>query len=263
LEANAELDWDRVTQPYSLLRRQLRLGAFHKFEAIAERVEDVDATKAVKGSVGLGGEAGALAGAKDGVEPFNYECGMGTLGGMKVRLDAEMQIYGTGDEPDAFAFGHLRRLGNFSESEDAGVEGASAVFTGDGDGDLHVVETEDWHGWRLRGLFCTTRLNFTDRATQALAGSAHFVLQLQIHPKLLGHSEEPSQSDGRIGGDTSPLQDNVVDTGSGDVKTSSKLVSGEVHRLEEFFTKNLTRMNLPIGCRICSLSHRISLAIRN
>jgi hypothetical protein len=121
---------------------------------------------------------------------------------------------------------------------------------------------QNWRGG-LRRFFRAARLNFPDGATQTLTGGAHFVLQLQIHPKFLRHSEEPSQSDSCIGGDTSPLQDNVVDTGSGDVKTSSKLVSGEAHRFEEFLTKNLTRMNLPSGCRIFSLSHRISLAIRN
>src|SRR6202171_3756134 len=78
---------------------------------------------------------------------------MGTLGGSEVRLDTEMKIYGAGDEPNAFSLGHLRRLGDFGEAKDAGVEGARSVFTGDRDGDLHVVDAEDWHACRSLNSF--------------------------------------------------------------------------------------------------------------
>src|SRR6202035_5459793 len=72
-----------------------------------------------------------------------------------------MQVYAAGHEPDAFALGHFRGLGDLGESENARVKGAGAVFAGDGDGDLYVVDVEDWHarnyaaclarrGWILR-----------------------------------------------------------------------------------------------------------------
>src|SRR6266852_8320083 len=59
-----------------------------------------------------------------------------------------MKICTAGYEPNTLALGHLRRLFDFGEAEDAGIEGTSAVFAGDGDGDLHVVDAEDWHACR-------------------------------------------------------------------------------------------------------------------
>jgi hypothetical protein len=56
-----------------------------------------------------------------------------------------MKTYAASDEPDAFALGHLWRLFDFGEAEDAGVEGASAAFAPDWDCDLQVVEAENWH----------------------------------------------------------------------------------------------------------------------
>ena len=105
----------------------------------------MDAAETVERSVRLVGNASALAGGKDCVEAFDDKCGMGALGGVEIRFDTEMKVYGTGDEPDAFALGHLRRLFDLGEAEGAGVKGASVIFTGNGNGDLHVVETEDWH----------------------------------------------------------------------------------------------------------------------
>ncbi len=109
------------------------------------KMRQVDAAEAVEGRVGLVGNASALAGGKDCVEAFDDECGMGALGGMEIRFDTEMKIYGASDEPDAFALGHLRRLFDLGEAEDAGVKGASAIFAGNRNSDLHVVEAEDWH----------------------------------------------------------------------------------------------------------------------
>src|SRR6202171_3208928 len=78
---------------------------------------------------------------------------MGTLGGSEVRLDTEMKIYGAGDEPNAFSLGPLRRLFDFGETRDAGVEGAHSVCSGDRDGDLRVVDAEDWHACRSLNSF--------------------------------------------------------------------------------------------------------------
>src|SRR5713226_6329073 len=59
-----------------------------------------------------------------------------------------MKICTAGYEPNTLALGHFHGLGNFGESENAGVKRTSAVFAGDGDGDLHVVDAEDWHACR-------------------------------------------------------------------------------------------------------------------
>src|SRR5882762_4969409 len=105
----------------------------------------MEAAEAIEGGVWLGGDAGALTGGKNCIEAFDYEGRMGAHGGREIGLDAEMKIHGAGDEPDTFALGHLRRLFDLCETEDAGVESAGAAFASDGDGDLHVVEAEDWH----------------------------------------------------------------------------------------------------------------------
>jgi hypothetical protein len=89
-----------------------------------------------------------------------------------------MKIDGAGYKPDALALGHLRGLFAFGESQDAGVEGASAAFASSGNGDLYVIDSADWHGEKLRRLFCTARPNLTDCAAQTPAGGSHFILQL-------------------------------------------------------------------------------------
>ena len=99
----------------------------------------MDAAEVVEGGVWLDGDACALAGVENLVEAIDYERGMGALGGSEIGLDTEMQIYGASEEPEAFAFGHLRRLFDFGEAEDAGVEGSGAILALDGYGDLDVV----------------------------------------------------------------------------------------------------------------------------
>jgi hypothetical protein len=164
----------------------------------------VNAAEAVEGSVRLSGYASALACSEDYVQAFDHERGMSAFRGSEIGLDAEMKIYAAGHEPDAFTLCHLRRFFDFSKAEDTGIEGASAAFTSDGDGDLHVVNMQNWHGG-LRRFFRAARLNFPDGATQTLTGGAHFVLHLQIHPKLFGRVEETSQSNGGIRCDAAPL----------------------------------------------------------
>lgn len=119
----------------------------------------MNAAEAIEGRVWLTGDAGAIAGGEDFVEAFHHKCGMGTFRRSEIRLEAEMKIDRAGDEPDAFALGHLRRLRDFGEAEDAGVEFPSAVFTRDGDGDLHVVDVKDWHG-RLTPPFSSDGAEF-------------------------------------------------------------------------------------------------------
>ena len=108
----------------------------------------MDPAETVEGSVQLRGDAGKFTGGEDCVETVDDECRMRALGGSEIELNAEMKIHGTRDEPDAFALSHLRRLFNFGEAEDAGVKGASAAFAGYGNGDLHVIEAENWHDKR-------------------------------------------------------------------------------------------------------------------
>ena len=108
----------------------------------------MDPAETVEGSVRLRGDAGTFTGGEDCVETIGDECRMRALGRSEIELDAEMKVHGTCDEPDAFAIGHLRRLFNFGEAEDAGVKGASAAFAGYGNGDLHVIEAENWHDKR-------------------------------------------------------------------------------------------------------------------
>src|SRR5882757_10683616 len=105
----------------------------------------MDTAETVEGSVRLRGDAGTFTGGEDCVEALDNECRMGTLSRSEIELDAEMKIHGTRNEPNAFALSHLQRLFNFSEAEDARVKGASAALAGNGNGDLHVIEAENWH----------------------------------------------------------------------------------------------------------------------
>jgi hypothetical protein len=108
-----------------------------------------------------------------------------------------------------------------------------------------------------RRFFCATGLDFADGTTQTLTGGAHFILQLQVHPKLFGHTEETGQSDSGVCGNAAPFQDNVINPWSGDVKTSSQFVGGETHWLEKLFAKNLAGMNLPRGGCVSFLWHQV------
>ena len=108
----------------------------------------MDPAETVEGSVRLRCDALAFAGGEDWVETIDDECRMRAFGRSEIELDAEMKIHGTRDEPDALALSHLRRFFNFGEAEDAGVKGASAAFAGNGNGDLHVIEAENWHDKR-------------------------------------------------------------------------------------------------------------------
>ena len=108
----------------------------------------MDPAETVEGSVRLRGDAGTFAGGKDCVETIDDECRMRTFSRVEIELNTEMKIQRTRDEPDALAVSHLRRLFNFSEAEDAGVKGASAALAGNGNGDLHMIEAENWHDKR-------------------------------------------------------------------------------------------------------------------
>ena len=108
----------------------------------------MDPAETFEGSVRLRGDAGTFTGGEDCVEALDNECRMGTLSRSEIELDAEMKIHGTRNEPDALAPSHLGRLFDFGEAEDAGVKGTSAAFAGYGNGDLHVIEAENWHDKR-------------------------------------------------------------------------------------------------------------------
>jgi hypothetical protein len=121
--------------------------AFHQFDAIAEGVENVRAAEAADRRVGAGGQTRAFACGDDLVEVIDGECGVRASSGVKIGVgfDAEMQIYGTGHEPDAVASGQRGRLLLFGKTEDADVERASSFFATSGDSYLHVIEAKDRH----------------------------------------------------------------------------------------------------------------------
>src|SRR5713226_4135335 len=108
----------------------------------------METAEAIERGVGLGEEAGAFAGREDCVEVLDHECRMGALCRMEFGFEPEMKIYSAGDELNTFALGHFRGLGDFGESENAGVKSAGAILASRGDGDLHVVDAEDWHACR-------------------------------------------------------------------------------------------------------------------
>jgi len=123
----------------------LRSQTFHQLEAIAKRVEDVEAAKVVEGGVWPGDDAGAVAGGEDFIQFGDNERGMSALCRSEIGLDAKVKIYGAGDEPDALAFGHLWRLFYFGKAENAGIEVAGTAFAAGWNGDLHVIKVEDGH----------------------------------------------------------------------------------------------------------------------
>src|ERR1700740_1104637 len=108
------------------------------------------AAETVEGNVGLYGYVGALAGCQNLIHAVDYECGMGSFCGMKVRFKSEVQADGTRPEPDAVSLSHSGRLFDFYESEDAGIKGSSAIFAADGNADLYVLDAEDGHFFSLR-----------------------------------------------------------------------------------------------------------------
>src|SRR6266849_5764436 len=127
-------------------RRERALEALHEFEAVAEGVEDMETAKTAKRNVGLDGGARGFAPREKLIEAFDQQRGMGLLCGMKILFHAEMKIQRASGEPAAAASGHRRRLGNFGEAKDAGIEFAGAVFAAGRNSDLDVVKRKDLHG---------------------------------------------------------------------------------------------------------------------
>src|SRR5713226_7645864 len=127
-------------------RRERALETLHEFEAVAEGVENMETTKTAKRNVGLDGGARSFAAREKLIEAFDHQRGMGFLRGMKILFHAEMKIQRAAGKPAAAASGHRRRLGNFGEAEDAGIEFAGAVFAAGRNGDLDVVKRKDFHG---------------------------------------------------------------------------------------------------------------------
>src|SRR5260370_12410763 len=97
-------------------------NVFHKLKAVAEGVEDMERAKAAERNVGLKGGAGGFAASEKFIEAFDHQRGMGFLRGMKTLFHAEMKIQRATGKPAAAASGHRRRLGNFDEAKDAGIE---------------------------------------------------------------------------------------------------------------------------------------------
>lgn len=79
------------------------------------------------------------------VETVNDKRGMRSFGGVKIGFDTEMKIHCTRGEPEAFAFGHRRRLGDLRKAQDSDVKGASSIVAGERNGDLYVLDAKDFH----------------------------------------------------------------------------------------------------------------------
>src|SRR5260370_268239 len=60
-----------------------------------------------------------------------------------------MKICKAGYEANTIALGHFHGLGNFGEYEIAGVKRTSAVFGGNWDGELRMVDAGGWHSCRF------------------------------------------------------------------------------------------------------------------
>src|ERR1700756_4461045 len=67
----------------------------------------------------------------------------------------------------------------------------------------------------------------------------HLVGSLQSQPELLRGSEEFSQANRCIGGDSPLLQDDVVHAGSRNAKLLRQAINAYVHGLEKFMPQNL------------------------
>lgn len=89
---------------------------------------------------------------QDFVEIDDHEGGMSALSGMKIGLDAQVQIYWPRGEPNTVAAGHRSRFFDFGEAQDAGVEVSGASLASFWDGDLNVIETKDWHRVLVLGI---------------------------------------------------------------------------------------------------------------
>jgi hypothetical protein len=148
-----------TTKGKSASRRdaKLRSGAFDQFEAIAEGIEDVDASEIVERGVGLRRKTGEFAGGDDIVKAVDNvavdnECRVSAPCRVKIGLDSKMKIHGTCDEPDAVAFCYFSWLFDFGQPEDSAVELACARLAAHRNCDLNVIETKDWHGTPMVAL---------------------------------------------------------------------------------------------------------------
>lgn len=125
----------------------LRSCALHQLDAIAEGIEDVRATEVADGRVGACGEASTFACRDNFIEIVHGERGMRAPGGVEigVGLDAEVQIYRAGHEPDAIASGQRGRLLLLRETENTDVKRTRGFFAASGNRYLDVIEAKDWH----------------------------------------------------------------------------------------------------------------------
>lgn len=69
--------------------------------------------------------------------------------GMKVRVNAEVQLYVVRFEPYAAARGKFRRFGDFDESQYIDVKVARFSLFADGHGELNMVDGKNGHGCSL------------------------------------------------------------------------------------------------------------------
>src|SRR5437588_4936073 len=70
---------------------------------------------------------------------------------------------------------------------------------------------------------------------------------LQIEPELLRSSEILCQTRSHLRSDIAFFSHDLIDGGSRDMQLNRQPVRRDAHRLQELFTKNLSRMNYPIA----------------
>lgn len=85
------------------------------------------------------------------VEVVGHDAGVGFGRWVEGLLDAEVEFEGVGFEPDTASGCQWWRLGDFGESEDLTVELSASWFAIFGDGELDVINSCEFHRYRIRG----------------------------------------------------------------------------------------------------------------
>jgi hypothetical protein len=131
--------------------------------------------------------------------------------GPEVVLDSEMHFRRSANEPGAAAHREMRRLLPFSEAEEVEVERAGVGFASARHRELHVMESDDRHGRRIRPRQCAivagmNRLKVTALAlvlaaasvnAQTNAVAARIDRILREVPLIDGHNDLPYQYEER------------------------------------------------------------------
>lgn len=111
-----------------------------QFDAIAKRIVDMSAGKArdvvrFRNRHSCGAQAIEQAG-----EIQTAQGGVRFFGGMKIRLDAEMNLHATALKPAAAAFGKFGRFGDFAHAEHATIKRSRLLLAARRNRKLDVID---------------------------------------------------------------------------------------------------------------------------